>query len=102
MQYVPNADPPAPAPGPKRDFHFLIEPEPWPRVFLRNVADLFRPASPQVWLTSRPAEYWSDALVNRPAPWAAVLQSFVVHILAVAAIYSFKLLWLHLPPSLAE
>ena len=102
MQYVPNADPSAPAPGPQRDFYFLIEPEPWPRVFLRNVADLFRPAPPQVWLTSRPAEYWPDALVDRPAPWLAIGESFLVHTLAAAAIYGLTLLWLHLPHTVAE
>src|SRR5437763_3266554 len=102
MQYVPNADPPAPAPGPQRDFYFLIEPEPWPLVFLRNVADLFHPAPPQVWLTSRPAEYWPDALVDRPAPWLAIGESFLVHTLAAVAIYSLPLLWLNLPHTVAE
>ena len=49
--------------------HLVIEPEPWLRIFLRNIADLFRATPPPVWFTSRPAEYWADALVRRPLAW---------------------------------
>src|SRR5262245_18397702 len=66
MQFIENASPPDPAPRSQRDFHLLIEPEPWLRVFLRNSVDLFRPGPPQVRLTSKSGEYWADALVNRP------------------------------------
>ncbi|PYP91290.1 MAG: hypothetical protein DMG65_08430 [Candidatus Angelobacter sp. Gp1-AA117] len=102
MQFVANANPPDPAPGCQRDFHFLIEPEPWPRVFLRNLGDLFRPSPPQVWMTSRPGEYWADALVNRPVAWAAMSKSFLGHGLALAAIYGLTLLWMHQPHIIAD
>ncbi|HWG86923.1 MAG TPA: hypothetical protein VN679_04000, partial [Candidatus Acidoferrales bacterium] len=42
---------------------FVVETEPWLRLFLRNLADLFRPGPPQVWVTAAPSEYWPDALV---------------------------------------
>ena len=95
MQFIENASPPDPAPGSQRDFHFLIEPEPWLRVFLRNIADLFRPGPPQVWLTSKPGEYWADALVNRPVAWGAISKSFLGHSLTVGAVYGLTLLWLN-------
>ena len=69
MVSVPNATPDKPSPVPNRDLTFLIEPEPWLRVFLRNLGDLFGATPPKVWLTSQPGEYWADALVNRPVPW---------------------------------
>ena len=85
--------------GPSSDssLQFLIEPEPWLRIFLRNVGDLFRQAPPKVWLTSKPGEYWADALVDRPAPWLGVAESFVLHSLVVAAVYGLTLLWLNQP-----
>ncbi len=74
---------------------FLIEPEPWLRIFLRNLADCFRSAPPKVWLTAKPAEYWVDAQVRRPAAWAAIGDSLLAHLLAVAAIFGITVLWLN-------
>lgn len=76
---------------------FLIEPEPWVRIFLRNIADCFRPAPPQVWLTAKPGEYWADAPVHRPAAWGAFGDSFMGHILVVAVIFGLTVLWLNQP-----
>jgi TonB family protein len=73
---------------------FLVEPEPWVRIFLRNLADLFRPAPPPVWITARPAQYWPDAMVHRPAPWTAIRQSGLGHILAVLLLLEVPQLWL--------
>ncbi|HKR94306.1 MAG TPA: hypothetical protein VJW55_03035, partial [Candidatus Angelobacter sp.] len=55
--------------APSRGLQFTLEPEPWLRVFTRNVGDLFRAAPPPVWVTAKPAEYWPDALVHRPVAW---------------------------------
>lgn len=76
---------------------FLIEPEPWLRVFLRNVADCFRSGPPQVWLTAKPGEYWADAQVYRPAAWSAIADSVLAHILVVAGVYALTLYWLNQP-----
>src|ERR1700742_744896 len=81
---------------------FLIEPEPWLRLFLRNLGDLFRPAPPALWLTSRPAAYWPDALVNRPVSWRTLRQSILAHILLGLSVYGLHLLWLNQPQVLPE
>jgi TonB family protein len=96
MQSEPNAIEKRPGPGsysPK----FLIQPEPWLRVFFRNVADLFRPAPPPLWLSSVPGDYWRDALVRRPAPWGRLAGSLGLHILVGAGVYGLNLWWLNQP-----
>jgi TonB family protein len=85
---------------PRPSIQFLIEPEPWLRIFLRNLTDLLRPEPPNVWVTAKPASYWPDALVHRPAPWAAVAESLGLHILIAAAVYGLTLLWLNQPHAL--
>jgi TonB family protein len=82
--------------------HFVIEPEPWLRIFRRNIADLFRAAPPPAWLTSRPAQYWPDALVHRPVAWKAARQSFLGHTLVILAVYALNLAWLNQPQILPE
>ncbi len=81
---------------------FVIEPEPWLRIFTRNVADLFRPAPPPVWVSSRPGQYWADALVHRPVAWKAARQSFLGHALVIVAIYALNLAWLNQPQVLPQ
>jgi TonB family protein len=82
---------------PARNLTFLVEPEPWLRIFLRNMADIFRPAPPRVWMTARLGQYWSDALVNRPVAWGRMRQSLLGHILAALFVYWITLLWLNRP-----
>jgi len=77
--------------------HLLIEPEPWLRIFLRNLTDLFRAAPAKAWITARPAEYWQDALVNRPVAWGALRQSILAHILAFLLLYMFHLAFIRQP-----
>jgi TonB family protein len=80
-----------------RGLQFLIEPEPWLRVFSRNLGDLFGPAPPPVWITAKPAQYWPDALVHRPVAWRSARQSFLLHLLFALFIYWLNLLWLNQP-----
>src|SRR5215510_15162 len=87
---------------PRSPIQLLIEPEPWLRIFFRNLGDLFRPEPPKPWVTSKPGDYWPDALVHRPAPWAAVAQSLSLHILTAAAVYGLTLLWLNQPHVIPE
>ncbi|HEY7403563.1 MAG TPA: TonB family protein [Candidatus Angelobacter sp.] len=88
--------------APIRGLQFTIEPEPWLRVFARNIGDLFRSAPPPVWVTAKPAEYWPDALVHRPVAWRETRQSFLGHILAILIIYALNLAWLNQPKILPE
>jgi TonB family protein len=81
---------------------FVVEPEPWLRIFARNIGDLFRKAPPPVWVSSAPGEYWPDALVNRPVAWKAARQSFLGHALAILAIYALNLAWLNQPQILPQ
>ena len=83
--------------APFRGLQFLIEPEPWVRVFTRNFGDLFRASLPPVWITAKPAEYWPDALVHRPVAWQAARQSFLGHALVILAVYAINLAWLNQP-----
>lgn len=88
--------------APVRGLQFIIEPEPWLRVFARNLGDLFRSAPPPVWVTAKPAEYWPDALVHRPPAWRSARQSFLGHTLVVLLIYALNLAWLNQPKLLPE
>ena len=81
---------------------FVLEPEPWLRIFARNIGDLFRKAPPPVWVSSAPGEYWPDALVHRPVAWKAARQSFLGHALAIVAIYALNLAWLNQPQVLPQ
>ena len=80
-----------------RGLCLVIEPEPWLRIFLRNIGDLFRAEPGPVWVTSRPGEYWADALVHRPVAWKAARQSFLGHTLVIVAVYALNLAWLNQP-----
>jgi len=81
---------------------FVIEREPWLRIFARNVADLFRPTPPPVWISSRPGQYWADALVHRPVAWKSARQSFLGHLLVIVAVYALNLAWLNQPQVLPQ
>lgn len=81
---------------------FVLEPEPWLRIFTRNIGELFRKAPPPVWVSSAPGEYWPDALVNRPVAWKPARQSFLGHALIIAAIYALNLAWLNQPQVLPQ
>lgn len=102
MQSVGNTTPAEPARAPLHGFRLLAEPEPWLRTFLRNLGDLFRPNTPQVWMTSTPGEYWADALVHRPVAWKRMIQSYVGHMVVVACVYGGNLLWLNQPHVIIE
>ncbi|HEY2114438.1 MAG TPA: energy transducer TonB, partial [Candidatus Angelobacter sp.] len=81
---------------------FVLEPEPWLRIFARNIGHLFRKSPPPVWISFAPGEYWPDALVHRPVAWKATRQSFLGHALVIAAIYALNLAWLNQPQTLPE
>jgi TonB family protein len=81
---------------------FVLEPEPWLRIFTRNIGDLFRHTPPPVWISSAPGEYWADALVHRPVAWKAARQSFLGHVLVMVAICALNAAWLNQPQVLPQ
>jgi TonB family protein len=101
MQSLFNSAPAGPVAVPLHGFRLLVEPEPWLRTFLHNLADLFRPQPPLL-MNSRPGRYWPDAQVHRPVAWTAMRQSFLAHLLAVVSIYGGSLWWLSRPRVLTE
>src|SRR5437660_9976649 len=81
---------------------FVLEPEPWFRIFTRNIGDLCRKTPPPVWISSAPGQYWPDALVHRPVAWKAARQSFLGHAFVIIAIYALNLAWLNQPQPLPQ
>lgn len=81
---------------------FLLELEPWPRVFLGNLADLFRRAPGQLRLATMPGTYWADAQVHRPVAWGAIGKSALLHALALTLVFGLNYLWLTRPRVLPE
>jgi len=70
---------------------FLIELEPWPRAFLRNLWDAVRPRpEPMQMLTSRPASFWPDVFVNMELPRRSLLQSGLYHVFIVVALWGLS------------
>jgi TonB family protein len=69
---------------------FLIEVQPWYKVFLSNLAAQFRkPKQPSLQLVSAPGKFWPDVFVASPLPWARFLESMCYHVAVIAAILTF-------------
>src|SRR5450432_1121099 len=78
---VEAADSPAPVPT------FLIEAEPWHKVFLGNLAGQFgQRGQRRLQLVSAPGKFWPDVFVASPLPWARFLESICYHVALIAAI----------------
>src|SRR5277367_5100367 len=74
---------------PVPDLRLLIPNESGPRIFLRNLADLFRPGLPPAQdLKSSPTNFWPDVFVDRPLPWRRFLDSGAFHAIAIALIWA--------------
>ncbi len=73
--------------APVADLRLLVASDPWFRVFLQNLGDLFRRREPaHLQLQSAPADFWSDVFVDRRLPWPRFMQSGAYHIVALAMI----------------
>jgi len=75
----------------------LLELEPAPRVFFRNLFDLllFR-STFRIPTTSRPAPFWSDVFVQSRVPWWRFTESMVCHVLTLAAVLIGSRVWTQL------
>ncbi|HXM63895.1 MAG TPA: TonB family protein [Terriglobales bacterium] len=72
----------------------LVALDPWHKVFLRNLGDLlWRRRKPPLQLVSRPADFWPDVFVPTRMPWTQFLESTFCHVLVIAALWGWSLLW---------
>jgi TonB family protein len=73
---------------------FLVDLEPWHRVFFRNLADLFRPRKPTPFLvSSRSGSFWPDVFVTSRLPWSRFAQSAVCHVAVIVALWGSVRFW---------
>jgi TonB family protein len=71
------------------ELRLLFAPEPWSRVFLRNLRDLFYRQEPApLDIRSAPAAFWPDVFVERGVPWRRFFESGGCHVLALALIWA--------------
>jgi len=73
---------------------FLVSLEPWHRVFIRNLVDLFRPRQRTPFLvSSRPGTFWADVFVTSRLPWGRLAQSAMCHFVVIVALWGWVRLW---------
>jgi TonB family protein len=73
---------------------FLVDLEPWHRIFFRNLADLFRPRQQTPFLvSSRPGSFWPDVFVTSRLPWSRFAQSAVCHAAVIVALWGSVRFW---------
>lgn len=75
------------------DLRFVVDLEPWTRVFFRNVWDLFGRPQPGLELSSPPAAFWEDVFVAPHLPWRRFLESAFYHVAIIAALSGATQLW---------
>jgi TonB family protein len=74
----------------------LVELEPWPAVFLRNLRDWFSPPlQPDFQISSPPGRFWSDVFVGSGFSWRPFAQSAGFHTAALAVVWGMSHLFLH-------
>jgi len=77
---------------------FLVELDPWHRVFWRNLRDLLLRRRPRpLRLTSAPAAFWPDVFVAASIPWFRLRQSFLYHAFIITALWGFSQTYLLRP-----
>lgn len=84
--------------GPPSVPGFLVELDPWHRVFVRNLRDLLFRRRPQPEVSSSaPGSFWPDVFVFTPIPWARLRQSFLYHAFVITAMWGFSQTYLRAP-----
>src|SRR5579872_777707 len=75
---------------PLADLRLALVSDPWLRVFLENLRDLFR-SEPQVAAyAGLPGVFWPDVFVRRRLPWRRFFESGLCHIFAIAIIINLS------------
>jgi TonB family protein len=73
--------------GPASAPTFLIDPEPWHKVFLSNLASQFaNRRQPGLQLLSAPGKFWPDVFVPSALPWVRFLESMCYHAVFITAV----------------
>jgi TonB family protein len=73
---------------------FLVKLEPWPKVFLRNLSDLFWPRwKPPLEPSSPAGTFWPDVFVRSGLPWGSFLESALYHATVIAILAASAQLW---------
>src|SRR5215467_3014445 len=71
---------------------FIIQPEPWVKVFLRNFADVFgRHPAPEISFAQ--GVFWPDVFVKSGLPWSRFLESAFFHFAALALVWGAARFW---------
>jgi hypothetical protein len=76
------------------DLRLLLELEPAPRVFFRNLADLVlrRPLPPNPG-TSKPGRFWTDVFVPTGLPWGSFIESMLLHLALISVVATVGQSW---------
>ena len=72
---------------------FVVDLEPWTRVFFHNLSDLFRTPQPGLELSSPPGDFWGDVFVAPHLPWRRFLESAFYHVAIIAALWGAAQFW---------
>lgn len=90
---LPTAPPPRRTPQAISAPAFLIELEPWHKVFVRNLLDIFRRPGRKLHLVARPGTFWADVFVSSGLPWKRFVQSGLLHLIAILAVWAAAQIW---------
>jgi len=88
-----SAPKPSAPPGAQPRLKLLVELEPAYRVFLRNLADVLRPASPAeptIWT----AAFWREAFFDSGIPWYRLAETLVGQLVVVAMVLLVSQVWI--------
>src|SRR6266550_1192978 len=72
---------------------FVVDLDPWAKVFFRNLRDSFRAPQPGLKLSSPPAAFWEDVFVAPHLPWRRFLESAFYHLAIIAVLSGATRLW---------
>ncbi|MGA8152517.1 MAG: TonB family protein [Terriglobales bacterium] len=90
LRLIESALKPRPVPAPV----LLITLDPWHKVFIRNLLDLFRSRrQPSLSLSSPAAPFWTDVFVTSHLPWGKFGQSIILHTALIAILWTGTRLW---------
>ena len=89
-------------PANSRAPRLIIEWTPWFASFAANVRDLFLPAPPPLYLTSKPAPFWPDVFVNKRLPAAPFLESLGAHATTVLLVWIITFAFYYRPSQVTD
>jgi TonB family protein len=70
------------------DLRLIVAHDPWLRLFLQNVGDLFKRQERLVLDGTTTTDFWPDVFVDRPLPWWRFAESGGLHVVALFVIFA--------------